>query len=303
MLHYVEPWVSQSDIQAGERWSLEVAKTLDACNFGIICITKENIGAPWLLFESGALAKSLQDGRLIPLLLDVDFKEISGPLAQFQAKKVDTQGLLEIVSSINKIATSPIEESHLQKLFQLAIPEIEKNIEAIPRNHAPAKSIRPQGDILEELVSNVRSVELRLREAIDPEISSRRKRKRIFPSMFMEIFHSIQENSSDPIQILLVSSLIRDDIPWIYELAQEMYRASRNGIRQDYVLCARRLLRAVEVLINGPFEEIIPPDRREVVYMLREIVSRRDLSDMPRTRRTSAIPIEPDNETGGSAEG
>ena len=26
VLHYVDPWLSQSDIQAGERWSIEIAK-------------------------------------------------------------------------------------------------------------------------------------------------------------------------------------------------------------------------------------------------------------------------------------
>ncbi|WP_132093928.1 TIR domain-containing protein [Caulobacter sp. BK020] len=41
VLHYVEPWLSQSDIDAGERWSVEVAKELSACTFGITCVTRE----------------------------------------------------------------------------------------------------------------------------------------------------------------------------------------------------------------------------------------------------------------------
>lgn len=64
VLHYVDPWLSQSDIQAGERWGIEVAKELETCNFGVICVTKENLNSPWILFEAGALAKSMQDGRL-----------------------------------------------------------------------------------------------------------------------------------------------------------------------------------------------------------------------------------------------
>jgi hypothetical protein len=88
VLHYVVPWVSETDIGAGERWALEVAKELEQSNFGIICLTKENIGSPWVLFEAGSLAKSLQDSTVVPLLLDLDFTEISGPLAQFQAKKL-----------------------------------------------------------------------------------------------------------------------------------------------------------------------------------------------------------------------
>jgi hypothetical protein len=59
VLHYVEPWLSQSDIEPGERWASEVSKELEVSNFGIICVTKENTESPWILFEAGALAKSL----------------------------------------------------------------------------------------------------------------------------------------------------------------------------------------------------------------------------------------------------
>ena len=105
VLHYIQPWLSQSDIKAGERWNVEIAKELENCNFGIICITKENLNAPWILFESGALAKSMQDGRVIPLLLDLELKDLSGPLAQFQAKKCDQVGIKELMIDLNKKAS------------------------------------------------------------------------------------------------------------------------------------------------------------------------------------------------------
>jgi len=163
VLHFVEPWLSQSDIQAGERWSIEIAKGLESCNFGIICITRENMSSPWILFEAGALAKSMQEGRVIPLLLDLDFKEISGPLAQFQAKKSDSAGVRELAVSLNKaattpVATTPVPDAQLDKLLSALWGDLEKQITSIPKSEAPAKHNRPQGEILEELVSSVRSV-------------------------------------------------------------------------------------------------------------------------------------------------
>ena len=50
MLHYVEPWMSETDIYAGKRWSEAVANELEASNFGIICVTQSK-SAPWLLFS------------------------------------------------------------------------------------------------------------------------------------------------------------------------------------------------------------------------------------------------------------
>ena len=34
VLHFAQPWLSQSDIKAGDRWNVEIAKELENCNFG-----------------------------------------------------------------------------------------------------------------------------------------------------------------------------------------------------------------------------------------------------------------------------
>jgi hypothetical protein len=100
VLHYVEPWVSETDIYAGKRWSEVVATELEASNFGVLCVTPQSMSAPWLIFEAGALAKPLE-GFVVPLLLDVDLSDLTGPLAQFQAKKTDRAGVLGLLQSIN----------------------------------------------------------------------------------------------------------------------------------------------------------------------------------------------------------
>src|ERR1044071_5524752 len=76
VLHYVEPWLSDKDIAAGDRWSLEVGKELEQSNYGIICLTRDNLDAPWVLFEAGALSKALSAGSVCPYLLDTDFRDI-----------------------------------------------------------------------------------------------------------------------------------------------------------------------------------------------------------------------------------
>jgi hypothetical protein len=57
VLHYIEPWLSEADIGAGERWAHPVAQQLSDTNSGLVCVTSENVNSPWLLFEAGALAK------------------------------------------------------------------------------------------------------------------------------------------------------------------------------------------------------------------------------------------------------
>jgi hypothetical protein len=70
MLQSIHVWMSDDDIEAGTRWSLELAKALDEIDFGIICVTRANRRSPWLLFEAGALAKRFPAARLVPLCID-----------------------------------------------------------------------------------------------------------------------------------------------------------------------------------------------------------------------------------------
>ena len=84
-----EPWMSERDIEAGQRWNAQLSSRLKETDFGIICLTPENLTAPWLLFESGALAKALDAARVVPLLFGLKKADLSLPLARFQAVEAD----------------------------------------------------------------------------------------------------------------------------------------------------------------------------------------------------------------------
>lgn len=233
VLHFADPWMSERDIDAGIRWADAVAGELEASNFGIICVTHESTAAPWLIFEAGALAKSLEDARVIPLLLELDFKEVTGPLTQFQAKKVEKTGVLEVVRSVNAVAPHAIEESRLEQLFEALWPSLADQISKIPAKRAPSKQIRSESEILDELVSTVRSLDSRMSESSQEKPSERRnQQKRLY-----EAFATIDALSlgrkkrrlvRDPLPLLILGSFYADDMPWIYELALSVYRGAQS---------------------------------------------------------------------------
>jgi hypothetical protein len=163
VLHYADPWLSEKDIDAGERWASEIGKLLEAANFGIICLTAENLEAPWILFEAGALSKALQTASVCPYLLDLDFKDLTGPLAQFQAKKAERSQTLEMLYAINSKAPNPLDASRLTELFEALWPKLESGIKAVPPAKVGTKRPPDQGSIIEELVAVVRNVDHRLR--------------------------------------------------------------------------------------------------------------------------------------------
>lgn len=247
VLHYVKPWLSDADVSAGDRWATVVAKELETSNFGIICVTPENLNSPWILFEAGALAKTMQGAKVIPLLLNLEFSDISGPLAQFQAKKGDREGLEEIITSINKSSDPGIPDDRKSQLFTALWPEIERKIKAIPHEAAMAKHMRPSHEILEELVSSVRGLEARYREiessVRDVGPRSRSSRRHFHPMMIEEMMHMMHVSDNDPISLLMLAGTLRDEFPWLAEVISEAYREIRTGDPESSRRAVERLRR------------------------------------------------------------
>lgn len=271
ILHFAQPWLSTADIQSGDRWGNEIAKELQDTNFGILCVTSDNLTAPWLLFEAGALAKSIDDGRVIPLLLDIEKSDLSGPLTQFQAEKVDESGVRKLAESLNKATSDPISTETLGTLFDALWPKFEEKIATIRASGLSPKKQRPQGEILEELVAGVRSVEMRVRDVLEEGGDPRmRRRRRFHPEMIMEMTHRMMSAPDDPIQLLIVASFLKDDAPWLYEIAQETYRTIRAGDPDAAVAAIRRYKEAVDMLRRGPYLEMMGGDSKIVHMMLRD---------------------------------
>lgn len=271
ILHFAQPWLSTADIKSGDRWSIEIAKELQDTNFGILCVTSDNLNAPWLLFEAGALAKSIDEGRVIPLLLDIEKSDLSGPLTQFQAEKTDMPGIKKLAESLNKAAATPISDDTLQTLFSALWPQLEVKLAEIASAPTPLKKSRPQAEVLEELVDSVRGVEMRVRDVLEDGPDHRmRRRYKYHPDMIMEMRHRVSRGPNDPIQILILASAFKDDAPWFYELALDVYRSAKAGNSEDAIISYHRFKEAAEMLKRGPFLETFGRDSKMLHMMLME---------------------------------
>jgi len=271
VLQSVSPWLSHADISAGDRWADTVAKELEASDFGITCITRENMSSPWIHFEAGALAKRMQEGRVIPLLLDIDFKDISGPLTQFQAKKAEREGVLGVVNAINELSQTKVSETLLPKQFDALWPTLEKQINEIPKTQFPAKQQRSQPEVLEELVASIRGLDIRFRETVEEQSSLRRRRGRFHPGMVMERHHfskEILQGRNDPLRILMFLSFVKDDLPWLYELGVDAYQQTTRGT-VTAKQARERVFRALKMIRHGPWMEMF--ETKETYMVLREI--------------------------------
>jgi len=273
VLHYINPWLSEADVAAGDRWAQEVAKELEASNYGIICVTPENVGAPWVLFEAGALAKSMQGSRVVPLLYGLEFSDITGPLAQFQAKKVERAGVSEVIQSINRAAELEIPETRAKQLFDALWPELENRLEAIPAEPPTEKHVRPQHEILEELVAGVRGLDGRFRDletALSPE-TPRMRRRFLHPMMLEEMLEMAAHDQRDPIGLLLLAGQVRDELPWLRELLLDTYHTMREGDPRSSEGALERLRFVTRRLMDSPLMADFSATSKDAHMMMREL--------------------------------
>lgn len=160
VIQAVKPWMSEQ-IAKGARWSPEIARELEETSFGIVCLTPENRTAPWLLFETGALSKTVLSARVCPFLLGLRPTDLDGPLAQFQAAKAVAPDTLELLESINNAqGEGALSPGSIKAAFDVWWPKLETKLTEIEQESAsiekPKK--RSEMELLEEILDIVRQL-------------------------------------------------------------------------------------------------------------------------------------------------
>lgn len=129
-----KPWMSDFDIEKGKRWADEIGKNLSSHDVGIICVTPENYKASWMIFEAGALSKSIGHAKVCPLLLGMSPSELGGPLTQFQATVFNKKDFFKLVKTLNVESKDlKLEEKILKDAFERNWPELEEKINEITK--------------------------------------------------------------------------------------------------------------------------------------------------------------------------
>src|SRR5262245_61855036 len=132
VIQAVSPWLSSSDIQIGARWANELALQLEESRFGIICLTPENLAAPWLLYEAGALSKALESAFVCPYLFGFSPAEMTGPFLQFQATTATNDGTHMLVRTLNRaLGNDALDEKVLDRAFEVWWPSLDSEFRRI----------------------------------------------------------------------------------------------------------------------------------------------------------------------------
>lgn len=174
VLQFVKPYFTPSDVEKGSRWNSEIAKELESSKMGIICVTRENLHSDWVLFEAGALSKSLESSRVCPILFGIKNTDLAGPLKQFQTTEFNKDDFKKLVSAVNtNYGENKLQAKVLDSVFEKWWPELETKVNTIftKLDQADEEPVRKDRDLLEEILELSRISSRNLRKfptSIDP---------------------------------------------------------------------------------------------------------------------------------------
>jgi hypothetical protein len=244
-------------IDFGEEWYKRLMNQLQSTSDVVCLFTERSLDRPWILFEAG-VAKGKLDTPVVGVALGVPLSRVSaGPFYQFMNMDDSEADLTKLVNQLARRVPNLELDSDV---VQSQIGTFKTTAAAVLKKLAPgAIKVETKADVGESAVAKLAEemkalpsrVAERLTEMGDP---FRRRRRRIHPMIIEEVMH-MPGDPGDPVGILMAASMVREEMPWLYELAMEVYRAIKNGDVQAIEQEMTRLRRFSEVVTHGPFME------------------------------------------------
>ncbi|MBZ9769874.1 toll/interleukin-1 receptor domain-containing protein [Mesorhizobium sp. CA6] len=160
VLQSVRPFMSSEDLKKGGRWQADLTEELAKDSFGILCLTPSNLLAPWILFEAGALSKSVGDAQVAPFLVGVKPSELPPPLTQFNAVAAEIGDFKRLLRDINaRVGNDAVPVERVEKSVDGLWPKIEQELKGgleeinkAPAVKGSAGSLEVFDAILQELL-------------------------------------------------------------------------------------------------------------------------------------------------------
>jgi hypothetical protein len=268
-----------SGIEFGAEWYATIMSQLDEATDVVALLTAQSIDRPWILYEAG-VAKGKLETTVFGIALGVPLEKVSaGPFGQFQNCGDDEDSLTKLVMQLlqrNPDAAPREEAVRTQvRVFRQNVDSILKTRGKTKVTEAPASEEQNIAKLFEEVKAMVRELPERVDERVASASRPGFSKRRMHPAMLEDLMFSRLfrgERGGASISWLIFLSLVRDDIPWLYEPGMELYRAIRGRRRTEIERARENLLRIVEVTRNSKLlYRIARGDAEETHFLLRHL--------------------------------
>ena len=253
-------------IDFGDEWYKRLMTKLQSTSDVVCLFTERSLDRPWILFEAG-VAKGKLGTAVVGVALGVPLNRVSaGPFYQFQNMDDSDSDLTKLVHQLARRVPGLELDSDVVKVQVAAFKAIEATILKALTTASPKSETKEEAEetsvakLVEEMKALPSRVAERLEESGEP--FRRRRLRRVHPMMFEELIHMIGD-PIDPVGILIAASIVRDEAPWLYEVAMDVYRAVKSGDSEAIIREIERIERLSDMLRRGPFMEEFGMGSRE----------------------------------------
>lgn len=268
-----------SGIEFGTEWYKAIMSQLGDATDVVALLTQRSTDRPWILYEAG-VAKGKLDTNVLGVALGVPLEKVSsGPFGQFQNCGDDEDSLTKLV--IQLLRRNP-DAAPREAAVRMQVGVFLEGVKQLLASEGkPATPAVADETSIAKLFEEVKVMVRELPERVDDRVQSAARRgplkkgRRFHPMMFEELlFHpEFAKTRQGPAAAwLLFISAFRDDLPWIYEVGIELYRAMRLGDPSAISEARSNLMGILEVINHGPFmHEFMRLEDEEAFFMVRHI--------------------------------
>jgi hypothetical protein len=260
----------KAGIEYGENWYSKIAQRLADASDVVALLTPNSTGRPWILFEAGWAVGRL-DAKVFGISLGLPLeKAITGPFAQFQNCEANEESLTGVVLQlIRRNPEARPREQAVRRQVAAFLQEIEPLIKRRgDEGESSTDEMNATGvaKLFEEVKVMFRDISDRVAHQ-----GGGRKRRRLHPRTFDEIFHLAEAEGDPSTAWLMVSSLLRDDAPWLAEPAMEVYRASRSGSLQKTQKATEHFQRVLHMMRRSRLMFMDSSEDEETFFLVRHL--------------------------------
>lgn len=265
-------------IDFGDEWYKQLMTKLESASDVVCLLTERSLERPWILYEAG-VAKGKLDTPVHGVVLGIPLGRVStGPFYQFQNSDDNDDSLIKLVLQLcRRVPGIEPDETVVTAQVQTFKKSCETALQKLssPKKHEKKEPIEEGtvAKVLEEMKLMLRELPSRIESrAIErPDREKPHRFRRFHPMMIEEMMQMISRRSNDPLGILIIASLVRDDFPWLYEIGLETYRTVKTGNIDVMQEALREFREAFEVTLHAPFIEELALIPKEAQMMLREL--------------------------------
>lgn len=291
-----------SGIEFGTEWYKAIMSRLGDATDVVALLTPRSLHRPWILYEAG-VAKGKLNTNVLGIALGVPLEKVSaGPFGQFQNCGDDEDSLTKLVIQLlNSNPSAAPREEAIRRQVRIFLEEVAK---IHPSKDAPATPSNANDTSIAKLFEEVKVMVRELPERVDDRVRSASKRgqlrrmRRIHPMMIEELLFrpTIEETRFGAATAwMLFISVLKDDLPWIYEIGQDLYLALRSRDQIKILEARDELLSVLNATNHSPFfHEMMRPEDEEIFHISRRLpeMVERFLDSIQKEQKSKPVQVE-----------